>query len=95
MYNTKLQNHNSSTTCVSVHYQNHRMLHDRVGHRAVFPLEVFFKDFLFCKWPTIGSILKLFVLYRQISEVNFGQTIYPKTVLIFFIKTHRKDVLTL
>jgi hypothetical protein len=72
--------------CVSVHYQNHRMLHDRVGHRAVFPV-VFFKDFLFCKWLTIGSVVKLFVLCRQISEVNFGQTIYPKIVLTFLIKT--------
>jgi len=56
------------------------MLHDHVGHRAVFPLEVFFKDILFCKWLTIGSVFKLLILYRQIGEVNSGQTIYPKIV---------------
>jgi hypothetical protein len=56
------------------------MLHDHVGHRTIFPLEVFFKDFLFCKWLTIGSVFKLLVLHRQISEVNSGQTIYPKNV---------------
>ena len=65
------------------------MLHDRVGHRTVFPMEVIFKDFLFCKWLTIGSVVKLFVLYRQISEVNFGQTKYPK-IVCFFIKTEER-----
>jgi hypothetical protein len=28
----------------------------------------------------MGSVFKLFVLYRQISEVNFGPTIYSKIV---------------